>query len=74
MILSVKSAGQPETRDLRDMRGDGVLYLWNGKDPLAALGFHEATIAASPTASSSPSSPAAFASNGRSASPTRRWR
>ena len=40
--LEGKSAGQPETRDLRDMRGDGVLYLWNGKDPLAALGFHEA--------------------------------
>lgn len=40
--LEGKSAGQPETRDLRDMRGDGVIYLWNGKDPLAALGFHEA--------------------------------
>jgi hypothetical protein len=40
--LEGKSAGVPETRDLRDMRGDGVLYLWDGKDPFSALGFHEA--------------------------------
>ena len=40
--LEGKSGSKPETEDLRDMRGDAVIYLWNGKDPYAALGFHQA--------------------------------
>lgn len=40
--LEGKSADRPDTNDLRDMRGDGVIYLWDGKDPYAALGYHNA--------------------------------
>jgi hypothetical protein len=40
--LEGKSAKQPDGNDLRDMRGDAVLYLWNKKNVDDALGFHEA--------------------------------
>jgi hypothetical protein len=40
--LEGKSTAKPETQELRDMRGQAVIYLWNGKDPEGALGYHEA--------------------------------
>jgi hypothetical protein len=40
--LEGKSTTKPETIELRDMRGDAVLYLWNGSDVDNAVGYHEA--------------------------------
>ena len=40
--LEGKSTASPETKELRDMRGDAVLYLWNGSDVDDAVGYHEA--------------------------------
>jgi len=40
--LEGRSTDKPDTKDLRDMRGDAVLYLWNGADVDGALGYHDA--------------------------------
>lgn len=39
--LEGRSASAPSKQGLTDMRGDAVIYLWDGKDPDGALGYHE---------------------------------
>ncbi|MSR63590.1 MAG: hypothetical protein EXS08_14225 [Planctomycetes bacterium] len=40
--LEGKSGTQPTTQTLPDMRGDAVLYLWDGADVENAIGYHTA--------------------------------
>ncbi|MBZ5552809.1 MAG: hypothetical protein LAO21_08830 [Acidobacteriia bacterium] len=39
--LEGRSGKRPSKVDLADMRGDAVLYLWNGADVSDALGYHD---------------------------------
>jgi len=39
--LEGRSQAKPNPETLADMRGDAVLYLWNGSDVDDALGYHE---------------------------------
>jgi hypothetical protein len=39
--LEGKSEKQPSKIDLPDMRGDAVVYMWNGSDVEGALGYHD---------------------------------
>jgi hypothetical protein len=41
--LEGRSTAKPNTTRLPDMRGDAVLYLWDGDDGDDALGYHETT-------------------------------
>lgn len=41
--LEGRSTAKPDFKRLPDMRGDAVLYLWDGKDGDDALGYHETT-------------------------------
>jgi hypothetical protein len=41
--LEGRSMAKPSTTRLPDMRGDAVLYLWDGDDGDDALGYHETT-------------------------------
>jgi hypothetical protein len=40
--LEGRAGPKPDTKTLADMRGDAVLYLWNGNDVDDALGYHDA--------------------------------
>src|SRR2546425_5430113 len=40
--LEGRSGPKPDSKSLADMRGDAVLYLWNGSDVQDALGYHDA--------------------------------
>jgi hypothetical protein len=39
--LEGKSGPRPQKQDLADMRGDAVIYLWDGSDVSNALGYHD---------------------------------
>ena len=39
--LEGRPSGKPTTQDIADMRGDGVIYLWDKTDVPGALGYHE---------------------------------
>jgi hypothetical protein len=39
--LEGKSATKPDVQDLADMRGDGVIYLWDKSDVEEAIGYHD---------------------------------
>jgi len=39
--LEGKSDAKPEVQDLADMRGDGVIYLWDKTDVEDAIGYHD---------------------------------
>lgn len=41
--LEGRSTAKPDHRRLPDMRGDAVLYLWDGDDGDDALGYHDTT-------------------------------
>lgn len=40
--LEGKSGPQPTKQSLPDMRGDAVIYLWDGSDVPGAIGYHDA--------------------------------
>lgn len=40
--LEGRSSTKPSKLDLADMRGDAVIYLWDGSDVDSALGYHDA--------------------------------
>ena len=42
--LEGRTGTKPSKTALADMRGDGVIYLWDGKDIDGALGYHETNL------------------------------
>jgi len=42
--LEGRTGSKPSTTSLPDMRGDGVLYLWDGADVDDALGYHDTNL------------------------------
>lgn len=41
--LEGKAGKQPDPKTLRELRGDAVLYIWDGEDGDDALGYHDQT-------------------------------
>src|SRR5262245_15404846 len=39
--LEGRSSATPEKEQLADMRGDAIIYLWDGSDVDGALGYHD---------------------------------